>query len=58
MHALQRVDAAAIAALTGSDRFRAGIHDPTAATIHPGKLVRGLRRLALARGIRLYENRR
>jgi glycine/D-amino acid oxidase-like deaminating enzyme len=56
VHALRRVDATTIARLTGSDRFRAGIHDPTAATIHPGKLVRGLRRLALARGIRLYEN--
>lgn len=47
-----------IAALCGTDRFLAGIHDPSAATLHPGKLVRGLRRVALARGIRIYENSR
>lgn len=41
---------------TGSHSFLAGIHDPTAATIHPGKWVRGLRRVALQSGIRIYEN--
>lgn len=47
-----------IAGLCGTDRFVAGIHDPTAATLHPGKLVRGLRRVVLARGIRIFENSR
>lgn len=45
-----------IAQLCGTTSFLAGIHDPLAATVHPGKLVRGLRRVALARGIRIFEN--
>ncbi|WP_162916753.1 NAD(P)/FAD-dependent oxidoreductase [Dongia deserti] len=45
-----------IAARTGSRSFLAGIFDPTAATVHPGKLARGLRRVALQAGIRIYEN--
>ncbi|HVZ01656.1 MAG TPA: FAD-binding oxidoreductase [Dongiaceae bacterium] len=52
----REIDAATIAAMTGSRSFLAGIHDPTAATIHPGKLARGLRRVVLKRGIRVYEN--
>lgn len=42
--------------MTGSRSFLAGIQDPTAATIHPGKLVRGIRRVALSRGVRVFEN--
>jgi glycine/D-amino acid oxidase-like deaminating enzyme len=45
-----------IAQRTGSTSFLAGIFDPTAATIHPGKWVRGLRRVALKLGVRIYEN--
>jgi len=45
-----------IARQTGSTSFLSGIHDPTAATIHPGKLVRGIRRAALKFGVRIYEN--
>lgn len=45
-----------VAVLSGSPSFLAGIHDPEAATIHPGRLVRGLRRVALGRGVRIYEN--
>jgi glycine/D-amino acid oxidase-like deaminating enzyme len=50
------VDAAEIAQLTGSRSFLAGIFDPSAATLHPGKLVRGIRRVVLKMGIRVYEN--
>jgi glycine/D-amino acid oxidase-like deaminating enzyme len=50
------VSAAEIAAMTGSTSFLCGIHDPTAATIHPGKLARGLRRAVLKRGVRVHEN--
>ena len=53
-----RVTGSEIKALCGTDKFLAGIHDPTAATLHPGKLVRGLRRVALAKGIRIFENSR
>ena len=44
--------------LCGTNRFLSGIHDPSAATLHPGKLVRGLRRVALARGVRIFEKSR
>lgn len=52
----RQVSAGEIEAMTGSKSFLAGIHDPTAATIHPGKWVRGLRRVVLKHGIRVYEN--
>ncbi len=44
-----------IAALTGSRGYIQGVLDTSSATIHPGFLVRGLRRAALARGVRIYE---
>jgi glycine/D-amino acid oxidase-like deaminating enzyme len=56
LHPFRAVDAAEITALTGSRSFLAGIIDPAAATVHPGKLVRGIRRVALTLGIRIYEN--
>ncbi|MEM4987060.1 FAD-dependent oxidoreductase [Collimonas sp. H4R21] len=40
---------------SGSARNLAGVFSPMAATVHPGKLVRGLRRVALDMGIRIYE---
>jgi len=33
-----------------------GVLEPTCATVHPAKLVRGLRRVALARGVRIHES--
>jgi glycine/D-amino acid oxidase-like deaminating enzyme len=56
IHAFQPLTGAEIAERTGSRSFLAGIYDPTAATLHPGKWVRGLRRVALQRGVRIYEN--
>ena len=56
LHPFTEIDSATIAEMTGSRRFLAGIHDAEAATLHPGKLVRGLRRVALKRGIAIYEN--
>ncbi len=44
-----------IARKSGSARNLAGCFSPKAATVHPGKLVRGLRRVALSMGIRIYE---
>ncbi|MEI6533830.1 MAG: FAD-binding oxidoreductase [Verrucomicrobiaceae bacterium] len=58
LHPFNRLSREEIEALCGTDRFLAGIHDPSATTIHPGKLVRGLRRVALARGVRIFENSR
>lgn len=45
-----------IAQRTGTTSFLAGIYDPTAATIHPGKLARGLRRVVLQAGVQIFEN--
>lgn len=44
-----------IRAMTGSAAMLAGVHDATAATIHPGFLVRGLRSAAMRRGVRIHE---
>ena len=44
-----------IAGMTGSRGYLQGLLDESSATIHPGFLVRGLRRAALARGVRIYE---
>ncbi len=44
-----------VARRSGSARNLAGWFSPQAATVHPGKLVRGLRRVALAMGIRIHE---
>jgi putative aminophosphonate oxidoreductase len=41
---------------TGSPVHLAGLFDAQAATIHAGFLARGLRRAALARGVRIYEH--
>lgn len=40
---------------TGSPRTLAGIYDPNAATVQPAMLARGLRRVALELGVRIYE---
>lgn len=44
-----------VARRSGSSRNLAGVYSPHAATVHPGKLVRGLRRVALRMGIRIHE---
>ena len=44
-----------IVAMTGAETYVAGVLDQSAAMIHPGHLVRGLRRVALERGIAIYE---
>ncbi|MFO1091331.1 MAG: FAD-dependent oxidoreductase [Hyphomicrobiales bacterium] len=51
----RRVSRDEIAAMTGSTGFLAGAFDASAATVHPGFLVRGLRRVALLRGVRIFE---
>lgn len=44
-----------ITGLTGTRSHLAGVLDASAATIHPGFLVRGLRRVALELGVRIHE---
>ncbi len=43
---------------TGSPVHRAGVLDASAATVQPAALARGLRRVALESGVRIYENTR
>jgi len=40
---------------SGSPRALSGIFDPNAATVQPALLARGLRRVAMASGVRVYE---
>jgi putative aminophosphonate oxidoreductase len=45
-----------VAARSGSDQHISGVFEPTAATVQPALLARGLRRVVMEKGIRLYEN--
>ena len=58
VHPFERLPDDVVAARTGSPVHLAGILEPSGATVHPGHLVRGLRRAALARGVRIYEGTR
>jgi putative aminophosphonate oxidoreductase len=40
---------------TGSPVHLGGVREPVAATVHPGLLVRGLRRVAIGNGVRIHE---
>jgi len=51
-----QLTAAQVARCSGSARNIAGVFSPFAATLQPGKLVRGLRRVALQMGIRIFEH--
>jgi glycine/D-amino acid oxidase-like deaminating enzyme len=55
---VRRVDAAAVRRRTGSPVLLDGLELTDAATVHPGRLVRGLRRLALRRGVQCFEHSR
>jgi len=50
------LDRAGVEALIDAPGYLAGAYDPAPATIHPGKLARGLRRVALGLGVQLHEN--
>jgi len=45
-----------VAARSGSARHTSGIFEPIAASVQPAALARGLRKVALGRGIRIFEN--
>jgi putative aminophosphonate oxidoreductase len=51
----ERLAPEAAAARAGSPEHLAGVFEATAATVQPALLARGLRRAALARGVRIYE---
>jgi putative aminophosphonate oxidoreductase len=52
------VSAAEVARRSGSAVHRAGIFEGTAAIVQPAALARGLRRVALERGVRIFEQAR
>jgi glycine/D-amino acid oxidase-like deaminating enzyme len=54
----QRLGADDVATMSGSRAHLAGVLEATAAVVHPGHLVRGLRRVALERGVRIFEHSR
>ena len=56
--AVRALSPAEVAARVRSPRFRSGAFIRDAATVHPGRLVRGLRRVCLERGAVVHESTR
>lgn len=54
----RRLSPEEIARRTGSPAHRAGVLDASAATVQPAALARGLRRVALESGVRIFEHTR
>ncbi|MEA3234138.1 FAD-dependent oxidoreductase [Pseudomonas mosselii] len=55
INSFQRLALEQVQRLAGSERHLEGWYSPAAATVQPGRLVRGLRRVALQRGVRIHE---
>jgi glycine/D-amino acid oxidase-like deaminating enzyme len=53
--ALQLLSAEEVRARCDSPRFRGAQFDPSGATVQPARLARGLRRVLLERGVRIFE---
>ena len=51
-----RLEPAEVARRAASPMHLAGVFEPTAATVHPARLARGLRRVCLRRGVRVFEH--
>ncbi|MEE8172450.1 MAG: FAD-binding oxidoreductase [Alphaproteobacteria bacterium] len=56
LHPFEEWTPAEVAARSGSDKHVSGVYEPTAATVQPALLARGLRRVAREKGIRIFEN--
>jgi putative aminophosphonate oxidoreductase len=54
----RRLSPEEVAGRAGSAVHRAGVLDPTAATVQPAALARGLRRVALESGVKIFEHTR
>jgi putative aminophosphonate oxidoreductase len=52
----ERLDASEVARRAGSDVHMAGVYEAGAATVQPALLARGLRSVALSRGVRIFEH--
>ena len=55
VEAFVRLDPEEVARRAGSPTHLAGVLEPTGATVQPALLARGLRRVALERGVRIFE---
>jgi putative aminophosphonate oxidoreductase len=55
-HPFERLTPEEVARRSGSPSHLAGVFEPTAATVQPALLARGLRRVALERGVRIFEH--
>ncbi|MDD0977623.1 FAD-dependent oxidoreductase [Pseudomonas fontis] len=55
INSFQRLPLEQVQRMAGSARHLEGWFSPAAATVQPGKLVRGLRRVALGLGVRIHE---
>ncbi len=56
LHPYEAVPGDAMAERTGSARHIGGVFEKGVATLQPALLARGLRRIALERGVRIFEN--
>ena len=54
----RRLDPGEVERRTGSPVHRAGVFEGGASIVQPAVLVRGMRRIALEKGVRIYENTR
>ncbi|MFK0087932.1 FAD-dependent oxidoreductase [Pseudomonas sp. NPDC090755] len=55
INSFRRLPVEQVQRLAGSSKHLEGWFSPAAATVQPGKLVRGLRRVALEKGVRIHE---
>jgi glycine/D-amino acid oxidase-like deaminating enzyme len=54
--AYQRLEADQVREIAGTDTYIGGVLDTTAAIVQPARLVRGLRKVALELGVRIFEH--
>jgi putative aminophosphonate oxidoreductase len=54
-HPFEPLPAAEVAAIAGSERHLAGVFEAGPATVQPALLARGLRRVAIERGVQIFE---
>ena len=52
----ERLSSSEVARRTGSPMHRAGVFERSNGTVQPANLVRGMKKVALAQGIRIYEH--
>ena len=56
LHPFEELDNDGLRKMTGSEGFHSGVLEPGVATLQPALLARGLRRVALARGVKIFES--